>query len=339
MKAYEIQSNGGIDALALVDRPEPKPTAGQVLIQVKATSLNYRDLLVAEGAYGAGQKYPLIPLSDGAGEVVAVGEGVTRVKIGDRVAATFFQDWIYGSLTKEKMKSDLGGGIDGMLAEYVVLHQDGLVILPDHLSDIEGATLPCAAVTAWHGLVTKGNIRAGDSILLLGTGGVSIFALQFAKIHGARAIITSSSDEKLARAKQLGADETINYKTTPDWEKQVYQLTNRTGVDHVVEVGGAGTLPKSLQAVRIGGRINLIGVLSGRGNEIDPMPILFKSLTVQGIYVGSREMFEAMNQAMQQHQIKPIIDRVFPFTEAREAYHYLKSAAHFGKVVINLIHN
>ncbi|MEH1954118.1 zinc-dependent alcohol dehydrogenase family protein [Nostoc sp.] len=334
MKAYEIQSNAGIDALALVDRPEPKPAAGQVLIQIKAISLNYRDLLVIEGAYGAGQQYPLIPASDGAGEVVAVGEGVTRVKIGDRVAGIFFQDWIYGSLTKEKMKSDLGGGIDGMLAEYVLLHQDGLVILPDHLSYIEGATLPCAAVTAWHGLVTKGNIGAGDSVLLLGTGGVSIFALQFAKIHGARAIITSSSDEKLARAKQLGADETINYKTTSDWEKQVYQLTNRTGVDQVVEVGGAGTLPKSLQAVRIGGRISLIGVLSGRGNEIDPMPILFKSLTVQGIYVGSREMFEAMNQAMQQHQIKPIIDRVFPFTEAREAYHYLKSAAHFGKVVI-----
>ncbi|MEH2324539.1 MAG: NAD(P)-dependent alcohol dehydrogenase [Nostoc sp.] len=334
MKAYEIQSNAGIDTLALVDRPEPKPTAGQVLIQVKATSLNYRDLLLIEASYGSGQKYPLIPLSDGAGEVVAVGEGVTRVKIGDRVAGIFFQDWIYGSLTKEKMKSDLGGGINGMLAEYVVLHQDGLVILPDHITYIEGATLPCAAVTAWHGLVTKGNIHAGDSILLLGTGGVSIFALQFAKIHGARAIITSSSDEKLARAKQLGADEIINYKTTPDWEKQVYQLTNRTGVDHVVEVGGAGTLPKSLQAVRIGGRISLIGVLSGRGNEIDPMPILFKSLTVQGIYVGSREMFEAMNQAMQKHQIKPIIDRVFPFIEAREAYHYLKSAAHFGKVVI-----
>ncbi|MDZ8186119.1 MAG: NAD(P)-dependent alcohol dehydrogenase [Nostoc sp. ChiSLP02] len=336
MKVYEIQSNAGIDALTLVDRPEPKPAAGQVLVQVKATSLNYRDLLVVEGAYGAGQQYPLIPMSDGAGEVVAVGEGVTRVKVGDRVAATFFQDWIYGSLTREKMKSDLGGGIDGMLAEYVVLHQDGLVILPDHLSYAEGATLPCAAVTAWHALVTKGNISSGDTVLLLGTGGVSIFALQFAKLRGAKAIATSSSDEKLARVKQLGADETINYKTTPDWEKQVYQLTNRTGVDRVIEVGGAGTLPKSLQAVRIGGHVSLIGVLSGRGNEIDPMPILFKSLTVQGIYVGSREMFEAMNQTIQQHQIKPIIDRVFPFNEAREAYNYLKSAAHFGKVVISI---
>ncbi len=336
MKAYEIQSNAGIDALALVDRPEPQPAAGQVLIKVKATSLNYRDLLVAEGAYGAGQKYPLIPMSDGAGEVVAVGGGVTRVKVGDRVAGIFFQDWIYGSLTKETMKSDLGGGIDGMLAEYVVLNQDGLVKLPAHLSYAEGATLPCAAVTAWHALITKGNLSAGDSVLLLGTGGVSMFALQFAKINGAMVIITSSSDEKLARARELGADQTINYKTTPDWEKQVYQLTNRIGVDHVVEVGGAGTLPKSLQAARIGGRISLIGVLSGRGNEIDPMPILFKSLAVQGIYVGSREMFEAMNQAIAQHQLQPIIDRIFAFMEAKEAYSYLKSAAHFGKIVIQM---
>ncbi len=336
MKAYEIQSNTGIDALKLVDRPLPKPAAGEVLVKVHATSLNYRDLLVAEGAYGAGVKYPLIPLSDGAGEVVAIGEDVARVKIGDRVAGIFFQDWISGSLSKEKMKSDLGGGIDGMLAEYVLLHQDGLVILPDNLSYAEGATLPCAAVTAWHGLVTKGNLTEDHTVLLLGTGGVSIFALQFAKIHGARVIITSSSDEKLARARQLGADQTINYKTTPDWEKQVYQLTNRTGVDHVVEVGGAGTLPKSLQAVRIGGRVSLIGVLSGRGSEIDPMPILFKSLTVQGIYVGSRKMFEVMNHKINQHQIKPIIDKIFPFTEVKEAYHYLKSASHFGKVVIQV---
>ncbi|WP_042342320.1 NAD(P)-dependent alcohol dehydrogenase [Calothrix sp. PCC 7507] len=336
MKAYEIQSNAGIEALALVDRPEPKPTPGQVLVKVKATSLNYRDLLMAEGIYGSKLKYPLIPMSDGAGEVVAVTEGVTRVKIGDRVAGIFFQDWISGSLTKEKMKSDLGGGIDGMLAEYVILHQDGLVILPDYLSYIEAATLPCAAVTAWHGLVTKGNLTEDHTVLLLGTGGVSIFALQFAKIHGAKVIITSSSDDKLARAKELGADETINYKTTPDWEKKVYELTNRIGIDHVIEVGGAGTLTKSLQAVRIGGRISLIGVLSGRGSEIDPLPILFKSLTVQGIYVGSRKMFEVMNQKITQHKLNPIIDRVFPFNQAKAAYSYLKSAAHFGKVVIQI---
>ncbi|MFH7029160.1 MAG: NAD(P)-dependent alcohol dehydrogenase [Heteroscytonema crispum UTEX LB 1556] len=334
MKAYELQSNAGIDALKLVERPDPQPGLNQVLVRVKATSLNYRDLIVAQGQYGSGIKYPLIPMSDGAGEVVAVGDGVTRVKIGDRVAGIFFQDWISGTLTKQKMKSDLGGGIDGMLAEYVVLHQDGLVILPDHLSDEEGATLPCAGVTAWHALVTKGNIGRGETVLLLGTGGVSIFALQFAKIHGARVIVTSSSDEKLARVKELGADEIINYKKIPEWEKRVYEISDRTGVDHIVEVGGAGTLPKSLQAVRIGGRISLIGVLTGTGSQIDPMPILFKSLTVQGIYVGSREMFEAMNQALTQHQIQPIIDKVFPFTEAPAAYHYLKSAAHFGKVVI-----
>ncbi len=336
MKVYELQSNAGIDALTLVDRPEPQPEAGQVLIRVRATSLNYRDLIVAEGTYGSGQKYPLIPMSDGAGEVVAVGEGVTRVKVGDRVAGIFFQNWIHGQLTRQNMKWDLGGGIDGMLAEYVVLHQDCLVILPNHLSYEEGATLPCAAVTAWHALVTKGNITKGESVLLLGTGGVSIFALQFAKIHGARIIITSSSDEKLARAQELGADETINYKTTPEWEKKVYELSDHTGVDHVVEVGGAGTLPKSLQAVRVAGRISLIGVLSGRGGEVNPLPILFKVLTVQGIYVGSREMFEAMNQAISQHKIKPVIDKVFPFNEAREAYRYLQSGSHFGKVVIQL---
>jgi NADPH:quinone reductase-like Zn-dependent oxidoreductase len=336
MKAYKIQNNTGIAALTLVERPDPQLTTNQVLIKVHAVSLNYRDLLVAEGAYGSGQKYPLIPASDGAGEVVTVGAGVKRVKVGDRVAGIFFQDWIYGPLTRDKMKSDLGGGIDGMLAEYVVLHEDGLVIIPEHLSYAEGATLPCAAVTAWHALVTKAHIGAGETILLLGTGGVSIFALQFAKIYGARVIMTSSSEAKLARARQLGADETINYHETPDWEKKVYALSDRLGVDHVVEVGGAGTLPKSLQAVRIGGRISLIGVLSGRGNEIDPMPILFKSLTVQGIYVGSREMFESMNQAISQHQLKPIIDRVFPWTAAKDAYTYLKSAAHFGKVLIEI---
>ncbi|MBD2356275.1 NAD(P)-dependent alcohol dehydrogenase [Tolypothrix sp. FACHB-123] len=336
MKAYVLASNSGIDALTLSDRPQPQPSVGQVLVKVKAVALNYRDLLVAEGAYGSGVKYPLIPMSDGAGEVVAVGEGVTRVKIGDRVAGIFFQDWIAGALTREAMKSDLGGGINGMLAEYVVLHQDGLVLLPNHLSYIQGATLPCAGVTAWHALVSKGNITEGNSVLVLGTGGVSTFALLFAKLYGAQVIITSSSDEKLAKAKNLGADETINSQLTPDWEKKVYELTQRTGVDHVVEVGGTGTLPQSLQAVRIGGRVSLIGVLSGKTDAINPMPILFKSITVQGIYVGSRKMFEAMNHAIQENKLQPVIDRVFPFFEVKAAYNYLKSGAHFGKVVIEI---
>lgn len=336
MKTYEIQSDAGIDALTLVERPEPKPGWGQVLIRVRATSLNYRDLIVVQGGYGNKEKLPLIPMSDGAGEVVAVGEGVTRVKVGDRVAGTFFQNWIAGALTKEKMNSALGGAINGLLTEYAVLSQDGLVLLPDHLSYEEGATLPCAAVTAWHALVTKGSVTAGETVLVLGTGGVSIFALQFAKMHGARVIVTSSSDAKLERAKELGASEVINYKSTPNWEERVYELTARNGVDHVVEVGGAGTLEKSIRAVRVGGRISLIGVLTGGAGEVNPMPVLMKSLTVQGIYVGSREMFEAMNQAIALHQLKPVIDRIFPLTEAQEAYRYMKSAAHFGKIVIQV---
>jgi NADPH:quinone reductase-like Zn-dependent oxidoreductase len=333
MKVYEIQGSD-IDALKLADRPDPKPSYGQVVVRVHASSLNYRDLLVLAGSYGAGSQSNVIPLSDGAGEVVAIGEGVTRFKVGDRVAGSFFQTWLSGGLTRQSMKSALGGSINGMLAEYVVLHQDGLVLLPAHLSYEEGATLPCAAVTAWHGLVTKGNLAAGETVLLLGTGGVSIFALQFAKLHGARVIITSSSDAKLERAKDLGADVMINYRTMPDWEKRVFELTDRVGVDHVVEVGGAGTLPKSLQAVRIGGRISLIGVLSGSSGEVNPMSILMRSLTVQGIYVGSRDMFEGMNRAIALHQLQPVIDRTFSFADAPDAYRYLKSAAHVGKVVI-----
>ncbi|MEN9518831.1 MAG: hypothetical protein RLZZ381_1419 [Cyanobacteriota bacterium] len=335
MKVYEIDRGNGLDALSLVERQEPKPGFSQVLIKVRATSLNYRDLIVAGGNY-PGQKPSLIPMSDGAGEIVAVGEGVTRFQIGDRVAGIFFQDWLSGKISKEIMKSDLGGGIDGMLAEYVTLNQNGVVLLPDHLSYEEGATLPCAAVTAWHALVTKGNVRAGETVLLLGTGGVSTFALQFAKVHGARIIITSSSDEKLERAKEMGVDETINYKTTPNWEEEVYRLTDSVGVDLVVEVGGAGTLAKSIKSVRYGGKIGLIGVLSGAAGEINPQPILGKSITLQGIYVGSREMFEAMNRAIAHHQLKPTIDRIFDFTEAKEAYQYMKSGSHFGKIVIRV---
>ena len=337
MKVYEIDrgNDSGIDALTLAERPDPKPGYGQVLIRVRATSLNYRDLIVAQGNY-SGQKSSLIPMSDGAGDVVAVGEGVTRIKVGDRVAGIFFQDWLSGTISKEIMKSDLGGGIDGMLAEYVTLDQNGVVLLPSHLSYEEGATLPCAAVTAWHALVTKGNVRAGETVLLLGTGGVSTFALKFAKLHGAKVIITSSSDEKLERALALGADETINYKTKPNWEEEVYRLTDSVGVDCVIEVGGAGTLAKSIKSVRYGGKIGLIGVLSGVAGEINPQPILGKSIALQGIYVGSREMFEAMNRASAHHQLKPVIDRVFEFTEAKEAYQYMKSGSHFGKVVIGL---
>jgi NADPH:quinone reductase-like Zn-dependent oxidoreductase len=334
MKTYQIQTAAGIDGLKLVDLPQLKPEAGQILVRVRATSLNYRDTAVVSGIY-PGQTLPVIPLSDGAGEVVGVGEGVTRVKVGDRVAGIFFQDWIAGKLTREKIKSALGGAIDGMLAEYVVLNQAGVVVLPDHLSYEEGASLPCAAVTAWQSLVTRGALAAGETVLLLGTGGVSIFALQFAKLLGAKIIITSSSDEKLERAKAMGAHETINYKTFPDWQKKVWELTQKEGVDQVIEVGGAGTLDRSLQSVRVGGRVSLIGVLGGAG-EVNHVNILQKSIDVQGIYVGSREMFESMNRAIALHQIKPVIDRVFPLEAAPEAYRYLQSGRHFGKVVIQL---
>ena len=335
MKAYQVQTKDNKNELVLIELPQPQPGFGQVLIKVRATALNYRDLIVLQGQY-KGQKSPVIPMSDGAGEVVAVGEGVTRVRVGDRVTGTFFQDWISGGISRSVMSSDLGGAIDGMLAEYVVLNQDGVVLIPEHLSYTEAATLPCAAVTAWHALMTKGNLQTGETVLVLGTGGVSGFATKFAKLRGAKVIATSSSDRKLERMRELGADLTINYKTTPDWEKRVYELTERIGADHVVEVGGAGTLAKSLQAVRYGGQVHLIGVLSGFGGEINPLPIMLKSVTVNGIYVGSREIFETMNQAISQARLKPVIDRIFPFAEAQAAYEYLQSGSHFGKVVIEI---
>ncbi|MFY9726866.1 MAG: NAD(P)-dependent alcohol dehydrogenase [Bryobacteraceae bacterium] len=335
MRAFVFEDRFSPDALKLVERPQPKPGPGQALVRVRASSLNYRDLVVAGGGYGRHVKLPLIPLSDGAGEVVEVGPHVTRVKPGTRVAAIFMQTWLAGALTEDQSKSALGGAIDGMLAEFVVLDQDGLVPIPEHLSYAEAATLPCAAVTAWHALVTEGGIRAGDNVLVLGTGGVSIFALQFARLHGACVIVTSSSDDKLARALALGASDGINYRQTPEWGRRVLELTGGAGVDHVVEVGGAGTLPQSFRAVRFGGRISLIGVLAEPGAAVDTRPLMMKAARLQGIYVGSREMFEAMNRAIALHRLRPVIDRVFPFAEAPDAFRYLKTAGHFGKIVIS----
>lgn len=334
MKAFEIQNKFGLDSLTLTERPDPKPSYGQVLIKLRSLSLNYRDLMVVKGLYNPKLPLPLIPFSDGVGEVVAVGEGVTRVNIGDRVAGIFFQKWLAGELTAEKAESALGGAIEGMLAEYVVLHEDGVVRVPEHLTDEEAASLPCAAVTAWNALFTSGGLKAGDTVLIQGTGGVSIFALQFALLAGARVIATSSSDEKLERVLQLGASDGINYKQTPDWGKKVRELTAGDGVDYVVEVGGAGTLSESLRAVRYGGQISLIGVLTGGSAEINTASILMKNVKVQGIYVGSREMFEAMNSAIALHKLHPVCDRVFPFHEAPEALKYMETGSHFGKICI-----
>ena len=332
MKAFEIQNNFGLDALKLIERPHPSPGYGQVLIKLRVVSLNYRDLMVVKGLYDPNIPLPLIPCSDGVGEVVGLGEGVTRVKVGDRIAGIFFQKWLSGKLTEEKTRSALGGAIDGLLAEYAVLHEDGVVSVPEYLTDIEAATLPCAAVTAWNAL--SGNVKAGDTVLIQGTGGVSIFALQFAQVLGAKVIATSSSDEKLERLQSLGVTETINYKQTPDWGKKAYEITG--GVDHVVEVGGAGTLNESLKAVSYGGKISLIGVLTGGKGEISTGAILMKNVRVQGIYVGSREMFEDMNRAIALHKIRPICDRVFPLESVRSALEYMESGEHFGKICIQL---
>lgn len=335
MKAFEVQNTFGIDSLSLAERPQPTAGPGQVLLKMRAWSLNYRDLLVIKGLYNPKLRLPFVPFSDGVGEVAAVGAGVTRVQAGARVAGSFIQKWLCGQPSEEQAKSALGGGGPGMLAEYVVLDEDGVIAVPEHLSDEEAACLPCAAVTAWHALVSEGRIKAGDTVLTQGTGGVSLFALQFARLLGARVLITSSSDAKLRRALDMGAADGINYKTTEDWDKRVRELTGGVGVDHVVELGGAGTLGRSLKAVRTGGRISLIGVLTG-GGEVNPMPILMKNVRVQGIYVGSREMFEAMNRAMALHKLRPVIDRVFSFEQAREALHHMESASHFGKIALRL---
>jgi NADPH:quinone reductase-like Zn-dependent oxidoreductase len=336
MRAYELQDRFGIDSLTVVERPQPRPGPGQVLVRMRAFSLNYRDLMVVKGQYNPKLRFPFTPLSDGAGEVAEVGEGVMRVRPGERVATAFMPKWVGGELTEAKGKSALGGAVPGVLAEYVVLDAEGVVSVPAHLSDEEAATLPCAAVTAWQALVTTGHVKAGDVVLVQGTGGVSLFALQFARLNGARVIATSSSDDKLGRARELGASDGINYKTTPDWDKRARELTGDAGVDHIVEVGGAGTLGRSLKAVRMGGRVSLIGVLTGGSSEVTILPILMKGVCVQGIYVGSREMFEAMNRAIALHQLRPVVDRVFPFDQVKEALRYLESGAHFGKVVIRV---
>jgi NADPH:quinone reductase-like Zn-dependent oxidoreductase len=334
MKLYEITKPDGIDSLTLTERAVPKPGSGEVLVRVRATSLNFRDLAGSSGKIPM-MKLPLIPVSDGAGDVVEVGQGVTNLKKNDRVAAIFTQSWLAGRPSAGTYSTALGGGIDGMLAEYVVLREDGFVRIPNYLTYEEAATLPCAAVTAWNALVTQGHLKAGDSVLLMGTGGVSIFALQFAKMHGAHVIATSGSDAKLERLRELGAAEVINYKTTPEWDHRVLELTEGRGVDHIVEIGGAGTLPRSMNAVRSDGIISLIGILSGAG-QIDPMTLLMKRVRLQGLQVGSRETLEEAIRAMAVNRLHPVIDKVFPFEQAREAYRYLDSGAHFGKVCISV---
>lgn len=334
MRAYEISESFGVHSLTLREYDVPVPADNEVLIKLEAASLNYRDLLITKGQLKLRKPLPLVPLSDGAGQIVATGKRVSRFKVGERVTTNFFQSWLEGRISPHKFSSALGGSLNGVLVEFRSLDENGVVKIPEHLSYEEAATLPCAALTAWNALVGQNPLKAGETVLIQGTGGVSIFATQFASMLGAKVIVISSSDEKLARARALGASDLINYNDNPDWDIRVLEITDGVGVDHVVEVGGAQTLNRSLNAVCMGGTISLIGVLTGERAEITTASILRKSVRVQGIYVGSREMFEAMNRAITLNEIRPVIHRRFSFADAPNALRYLESGAHFGKVCI-----
>lgn len=334
MKAYRFDKGGTIDDLMIIERDIPRPKDGEVLVRMRAASLNFRDILVATSRYPRSQPDSIVPVSDGAGEVVEVGAGVTRVAIGDRVSPCFFQAWLRGAMEPGDGDSALGGSIDGVLAEYCVFAEAGLVRVPDHLSYEEASTLPCAALTAWNGLYGGHPLAAGQTVLVLGTGGVATFAVQFAHAAGARVIVTSSSDDKLAKARALGADEGINYSADTAWEQTVLALTQRRGVDHVIETAGGATTQQSIACTRRGGSVHVIGVMAP--GLIDPVSILLGSVTVRGTEVGSREMFEAMGRLISHAAIRPVIDRSFAFDDTRQAYRYLEAAKHQGKVVISI---
>ena len=337
MRAYQLLPGATIDALQCVDYPNRDLGLGEVRIRVHAVSLNYRDLMVASGDYLGTVDDPVIPCSDGAGEVLAVGPGVTRVQVGDRVAGSFFPHWTDGAPTPAKIQHGLGGNVDGMLAEEVVLHEDALAIVPPSLSFVEASTMPCAGVTAWNAIFVFSNrVKPGDTVLLLGTGGVSIIGLQLARAAGLRTIVTSSSDDKLARARALGAHHTINYQAIPEWQDEVLHHTGGQGAAVVLEVGGKGTVNRSVAAAAMGGTVAVIGGVSGFGGEVNPASLLHSAKRLVGIYVGSRTMLEDVMRFADVSGIKPAVDRVFRFGEAQQAYRYMASGAHFGKVVIDV---
>lgn len=335
MKAYELQDASGISGLRIVDRPVPACGPYDVLVRIRAVTLNYRDLLTVRGGYGSRQKFPLVPLSDCVGVVEEVGQSITKFRPGDRVIASFFEKWLGGDPTAEKLSRALGGSVEGVLAEYRVFAESSLVAAPAHLSDPEAASLPCAALTAWCAVVKFGGIGPADVVLTQGTGGVSLFALQFAKFSGAQVIATSSSEEKLAKLKAMGATQTVNYKKVPEWGKLVREMTEARGVDLVVEVGGVGTLNESIRATRIGGAIALIGVLAGgAASELRLPLIVMQQQRIQGVTVGSVDDLSRMVAAVSNNKMRPVVDRIFPFEAAREAFDYMASGKHFGKVAI-----
>ncbi|MEJ2760087.1 MAG: NAD(P)-dependent alcohol dehydrogenase [Gammaproteobacteria bacterium] len=338
MKAYVIKKGSqSLDDIELTERPDPKPGPGEILVRMCAASINYRDHMVYTGQYFGGQVgEDTVPLSDGAGEVVALGPEVTRFKEGDRIIGAFFRNWIDGPPPRGGVQALGQSGVDGVLAEYVVFNESDAVPVPTNLSMEEASCLPCAALTAWNSLVTQGGIKPGQTVLALGTGGVSVFALQFARAAGARVIITSSSDDKLKKARALGADEVINYKKTPEWGQAVLDLTHDEGVDHVIEIGGVGSLAQSIKSVGVGGNIAIIGFLAGPEGETAPFGLMGKWARIQGIMVGNRAMLEEMNAAIEVNGIQPVVDEVFDFDQAIEALRYEHAGKHFGKVVIRI---
>ena len=337
MRQLNVAAPWGLDAVQVVEKPDPTPAAGQVLVRMKAVSLNYRDLLMVNGMYGRGPATSgdvITPFSDGCGVVEAVGAGVTRVKPGDRVATLFFQGWISGPPSMEKLMTSLGFPIPGAGSELQTFSEQGVSKVPEFLTDQQVATLPCAALTAWRGLFEDADLQPADTVVLQGTGGVSIFGLQFAHAAGLRTLITSSSDEKLARAKALGADHLVNYKATPAWSGPVREATGGRGADFIMEVGGGGTIQESMKAVRIGGHIAIIGIVAGGGDPFNPAALIGNSAKLQGLSVGSRDMFEAMCRAIELHRIQPVVDKVFPWTEVRAAFAAMAGGEHFGKIVL-----
>lgn len=338
MKAVILKKATGADALTYTDMPEPELGECDVMVRMRAAALNWRDLLIFKGGYRSQQKMDnLVPLTDGAGEVVQVGKSVTRWKVGDRVIANFCPNWIGGKPSKEALSSPDGKTRNGMLCELKTFREHELVRTPDHLTNEEAAAIPCAGITAWNALITLGQLRPGDVLLTQGTGGVSLFALQIAKMVGAEIIVTSSTDEKLERAKELGADHTVNYSTTPEWSADALKITNGRGVDHVMELGGTQTLKQSLMSVCPGGTINMIGVLSGAkfGDLLLPF-VVSRQVRLQGVTVGSRQDLEALCKAMTVHQMHPVIDSSFPMEKTLDAVRHLESGKHYGKVCISI---
>ncbi|KUJ62854.1 NADPH:quinone oxidoreductase [Flavobacteriaceae bacterium CRH] len=335
MKAYQISENYSIETLKKVDKSYRKPLPNEILIQIKAVSLNYRDLLVIRGIDKWKPPVGRIPVSDGVGIVMEIGNQVTEISINDRVAGLFFPNWMDGKLSDEKLLHSLGGNAsDGMLQEYVILKENEVIKVPDYLTNEEAATLPCAAITAWHGLVEKGNIKSGDTVLIQGTGGVSLFSMQFALALGAEVILLSGSDDKLERAKKMGVNHLINYKNVPNWENEVMQITNGIGAKHIVEVVGSDHINKSIEAVALDGTISVIGIMDGLKGNINTAQLMSKQIKLQGINVGSKEMFSRMNEMLHIKQIHPIIDTTFLFEDTIEALKKLESGSHFGKIVI-----